>query len=78
MFLRVVGNRCAKFETGQTFSYGQTDATTPNNAGVLLVNKKASVCTGLSVALINAIMLYIHVISSSTDMGESLLTFLLL
>ena len=29
--LRVVGSCCAKFETGQTLSYVQTDATTPNN-----------------------------------------------
>ena len=29
-FLRVVGGRCAKFETGQTFSYVQMDTTTPN------------------------------------------------
>ena len=31
MLLRVVGSCCAKFETGQTLSYVQTDATTPNN-----------------------------------------------
>ena len=31
--LLVVGCYCAKFETGQTFSYVQTDATTPNNVG---------------------------------------------
>ena len=31
--LCVVESCCAKFETGQTFSYVQTDATTPNNAG---------------------------------------------
>ena len=29
--LRLVGNCCAKFETGQAFSYVQTDASTPNN-----------------------------------------------
>ena len=29
----VVGSRCAKFETGQTFSYVQRDATTPNIVG---------------------------------------------
>ena len=28
-----VGSCCAKFETGQTFSYVQTDETTPNNVG---------------------------------------------
>ena len=27
---RVVGSCCTKFETGQTFSYLQTDETTPN------------------------------------------------
>ena len=37
--LRVVGSCGAKFETSQTFSYVQTDATTPNNV--------ASVCAGL-------------------------------
>ena len=35
----VFGSCCANFETDQTFSYVQTDATTPNNV--------ASVCTGL-------------------------------
>jgi len=35
----VFGSCCAKFETDQTFSYVQTDATTANNV--------ASVCTGL-------------------------------
>ena len=30
MLLRVVESCCIKFETGQTFSYVQTDATTPN------------------------------------------------
>ena len=29
-FLRVVGGRCTKFETGQTFGYVQMDTTTPN------------------------------------------------
>ena len=29
--LHVVRSCCAKFETGQTFSYVQTDATTPSN-----------------------------------------------
>ena len=33
MLLRVVGSCCAKFETGQTFIYVQTDATTPNIVG---------------------------------------------
>ena len=33
-FMRVVGSCCAKFETGQTFGYAQTDATTPNVAYV--------------------------------------------
>ena len=37
MSLRVVGSCCTKFETGQTFSYVQKDATTPSNV--------ASVCT---------------------------------
>ena len=31
--LHDVGSCCAKFETGQTFSYVQTDVTTPNNVG---------------------------------------------
>ena len=33
MLLDVVACCFAKFETGQTFSYVQTDVTTPNNAG---------------------------------------------
>ena len=33
MLLRVVMSCCAKFETGQTLSYAQTDATIPNIAG---------------------------------------------
>ena len=41
-FMRIVGSCCAKFETGQTFSYAQTDATTPN---------AAYVCTGLKATL---------------------------
>ena len=39
MLVHVIGSCCAKFETDQTFSYVQTDATTPNNV--------ASICTGL-------------------------------
>ena len=37
LLLRVVGSCCAKFETGQTFSYVQKDTTTPNNAGPTLL-----------------------------------------
>ena len=33
MLLHVVRNCCAKFETGQNFSYVQRDATTPNIVG---------------------------------------------
>ena len=33
--LRGVGSFCTKFETGQTFSYVQTDATTSNSVGPL-------------------------------------------
>ena len=33
MLLSVVGSCCAKFETGRTFIYVQTDATTPNIVG---------------------------------------------
>ena len=33
MLLRFVGICCVKSETGQTLSYMQTDATTPNNVG---------------------------------------------
>ena len=32
--LHDVGSCCAKFETGQTFSYVQTDVTTPNSVGI--------------------------------------------
>ena len=33
MLLRVVGSCCAKFETGQTFSHAQRNATTPSTVG---------------------------------------------
>ena len=36
MLLRVIRSCCAKFETGQTFRYAQTDATTPNIVGLFL------------------------------------------
>ena len=38
---------CAKFETGQTFSYEQTDATTPHIVGPTMLLVVASVCTPL-------------------------------
>ena len=38
----------AKFEADQTFSYVQTDATTPNNVGSCLANKVASAYTRLT------------------------------
>ena len=41
---RVVRSCCAKFETGQTFSYAQTDATTPNIVGPTMLGVVASVC----------------------------------
>ena len=44
MLLRVVGSCCVKFESSQTFSYEQMDATAPNNVGTLLC---ASVCLKL-------------------------------
>ena len=36
MLLRVIRSCCAKFETGQTFRYAQTDATAPNIVGLFL------------------------------------------
>ena len=42
-YMPIVGSCCAKFETGQPFSYAQTNAKTPNNV--------SSVCTGLNVTL---------------------------
>ena len=33
LYIRLHVGGCAKFKTGQTFSYVQTDATTPNNVG---------------------------------------------
>ena len=44
LLLRVVGSCCAKFETGQTFSYVQKDATTPNNAGPTLLGVVRQQC----------------------------------
>ena len=38
MLLRVIGSCCAKFETGQTFRYVQTDATTPSSGKYLDAN----------------------------------------
>ena len=35
MLLRVIGTCCAKFETGQTFRYVQTDAATPSSGKYL-------------------------------------------
>ena len=43
--LHVVGSCCPKFETGQTLSYVQTNASIPNNVGELLANNFASVCS---------------------------------
>ena len=41
ILLRVVGSCCAKFETGQTFSYVQTDATTL----IIIVGHQCCTCT---------------------------------
>ena len=49
--LHVVGCCCAKFETGQTFSPVQTDAT--------LLRVDAPVCTGLKVTNINFLQIII-------------------
>ena len=48
MLLLVVACCCSKFETGQTFSYVQTGATTPNNVGLTMLGVLgvvASACT---------------------------------
>ena len=37
MLLLFVGSCWAKFETGQSFSYAQTDATTPFERGLRLI-----------------------------------------
>ena len=47
MLLRVVGSRCAKFDTGQTFSYVQTDATTP----IIIVGHQCCTCTLLNTCI---------------------------
>ena len=44
-FLRVVKKCCAKFETGQTFSNVNTDATTPNRVGLTMLGVVMSVYT---------------------------------
>ena len=41
-FAHPVACCCAKFETGQTFSYVQTDATTPTMLGVALIFDKCA------------------------------------
>ena len=43
--LYVVGSCCAKFETGQTFSHGQRDATTQNIVEPTMLGVVTSVCT---------------------------------
>ena len=45
--LHVVGRCSAKFNTGQTFSYVQTDPTTPNIARPTMLGVVGSVCTWL-------------------------------
>ena len=45
MSLSVVGNCCANFETGQTFSHGQTGTTTPKIVEPTMLAVVASVCT---------------------------------
>ena len=45
MSLYAVGSRCAKFETGQTFNYVETNVTTPNIVGPTMLGVVASVCT---------------------------------
>ena len=49
MLLRVVGRWCAKFETGQTFSYVQTDTSTLNTVRPTKLGVVASVCKWLKV-----------------------------
>ena len=41
----VVACCCSKFETGQTFIYVQTDATTPDKVGPTMLGVVASACT---------------------------------
>ena len=50
--LPVVGCCCAKFETGQTFSYVQTDATTPTMLGVVCQQCSIHLHTALSHTLL--------------------------
>ena len=47
ILLRVVGSCCAKFETGQTFSYVQTDATTL----IIIVGHQCCTCTLLNTCI---------------------------
>ena len=47
--LRVVGSCCAKFHTGQKFSYVKTNATTPNFAGPTMLGVVTSVYTELEI-----------------------------
>ena len=51
MLLRDVGSCCAKFETGQTFRYMQTDEKTHQQCWEVLTNNVASVYTGLNLIL---------------------------
>ena len=59
MLLRLVGSCCAKFETGQTFSYVQTDATTPNIVGSCRPTILRLLARGFK-SLINEICKFLH------------------
>ena len=59
MLLRLVGSCCAKFETGQTFSYVQTDATTPNIVGSCRPTILRLLAPGFK-SLINEICKFLH------------------
>ena len=43
-FARVIPLLLRKFETGQTFSYVQTDVTTPKAVGLTMLGVVASIC----------------------------------
>ena len=45
MLLRVIWSCRAKFETGQTLGFLQTDETTPNIVGQKMLGVFASICT---------------------------------
>ena len=71
--LHVVGCCCTKFETGQTFSYMQTDTTTPNIVRSTMLGIVGSVYTQLC-AFLDLLQFYIPLLVFSLSLYNFLQT----